>query len=357
MVEVQPWQHNPDARALVLQSTRVLSEGRLVVFPTDTGYVLSADARQPAAIEALRRAVPSENTLSLGVGNLGQVLDILPDLCPTACRLARRCWPGPVTLLCPDGAAAPLPADARIDGCLSLRSPAHSAILHVFHQLGGPLVLTPLGPPEQGLGELPDAIALAIDDGPCLYPQGATVVRVGNSSWEVVQEGVVPVDQLRVRMACLIVFVCTGNTCRSPMAEVFFKKRLAERLGCEPAELPQRGYVVMSAGLAAFPDDPAASPAVIVAREYGTDLSLHQSRPLDEELAVQADHLICMTHSHLQVLQSHFPYLSCIPRLLSAEGQDLPDPVGGDESLYRTCAARIWTDVEALVEELAFRGK
>lgn len=348
MAKVQLWQNNPDARGVVLRAVQSLSDGRVVVFPTDTGYVLSADARQPVAVEGLGRDAP----LALAVGSLGQALDVLPDLNPVARRLARRCWPGPVTLLYPDAGTPGVPAGTRVEGFLPLCSPAHSAILHALHQLARPLAVTPLAGGQEGLTGLGAEVALAIDDGPCLYPQGATVVRVQGERWEVVREGVVSADQLRVRMACLIVFVCTGNTCRSPMAEVLFKKRLAERLGCSPDELPDRGHVVLSAGLSAYPDDPAAISAVEVARGYGMDLGAHKSQALDQELAAQADHLVCMTAGHLRALEQHYPHLGCVPRLLSANGADLPDPVGQDETVYRACAARIWEDVEALVGEL-----
>src|SRR5437870_3579606 len=83
----------------------------------------------------------------------------------------------------------------------------------------------------------------------------------------------------------LVVFLCTGNTCRSPLAEVLCKKRLAESLGCTPEELPTRGFLVCSAGLSAFPGDSAANFSQNIAREYGMDLSGHFSQPLSPEFA------------------------------------------------------------------------
>jgi protein-tyrosine phosphatase len=149
-----------------------------------------------------------------------------------------------------------------------------------------------------------------------------------------------------------IVFVCTGNTCRSPLAEVLCKKRLADALGCTPDELPARGYKVCSAGLAAYPGDTAALPAQDIAREYGMDLSGHISQPLQPDLAASAYRIICMTLGHLELLRAYYPALGCEPRLLSRDSLDLPDPVGQDARVYRDCAARIWSDLESLVREL-----
>ncbi len=150
----------------------------------------------------------------------------------------------------------------------------------------------------------------------------------------------------------LVVFVCTGNTCRSPLAEILCKKRLAESLGCTAGELPARGFVVCSAGLAAYTGDAAAVAAQEIAREHGMELSEHCSQPLLPELAARASQLVCMTQGHLQLLRAHFPELGCEPRLLSPEGVDLMDPIGQDENVYRACAARIWNDLDSLVLEL-----
>jgi protein-tyrosine phosphatase len=149
-----------------------------------------------------------------------------------------------------------------------------------------------------------------------------------------------------------VVFICTGNTCRSPLAEVLCKKRLAESLGCSPEELPSKGFLICSAGLSAFPGDSAAEYAQELAHEYGMDLSGHCSQPLLPELAARASQLVCMTRGHLDLLTAYYPELGCTPRLLNPEGQDLMDPIGQDESVYRDCAARIWSDLEPLAREL-----
>jgi protein-tyrosine phosphatase len=152
--------------------------------------------------------------------------------------------------------------------------------------------------------------------------------------------------------ARLLVFVCTGNTCRSPLAEGLFKVRLAERLGCTASVLAERGFQILSAGLAAITGAPAADEAVEAARSYGADLTAHRSRPLTPGLAAQADYLIAMTRGHLLMLSQYYQGLAVLPRLLSPEGDDLPDPVGYPPAVYEECARRIWSCLAPLVEEL-----
>src|SRR5690606_38607488 len=87
-------------------------------------------------------------------------------------------------------------------------------------------------------------------------------------------------------------FVCTGNTCRSPMAEALFRKMLADRLECREDELMDHGFVVISAGLAAYKGAPAAPESLEILRREGIDLSAHESQPVTEELLFHCDHIL-----------------------------------------------------------------
>jgi protein-tyrosine-phosphatase len=149
-----------------------------------------------------------------------------------------------------------------------------------------------------------------------------------------------------------ILFVCTGNTCRSPLAAALCKSILARRLQCSPADLPAFGYSIESAGLAALPGQPATPEAVFVASELGADLTSHQSRPLTAELLGRARRVFAMTRNHVQVLLDYFPDLRPAPQLLSTTGIDLDDPIGCDLSVYRACAQAIQRNLDLLLPEL-----
>src|SRR5438445_6584960 len=146
MAEVLPWQNSPDVRATLARIVAALDQGELVAFPTETTYLLAASARAPAAVERLLsyRSPSPEPPLALAVLGPTQAFDLLPGLPPIARRLARRCMPGPVTLVCgglADSAMVPdiVKQKVIVEGALPLRSPAHSAILHALHDLGAPL--------------------------------------------------------------------------------------------------------------------------------------------------------------------------------------------------------------------------
>ena len=103
----------------------------------------------------------------------------------------------------------------------------------------------------------------------------------------------------------MILFVCTGNTCRSPLAAA-----LARAYGVD----------AQSAGLSAYPGDPASSQAARVARLYGADLSGHRARQVTREMVDQADAIFVMTPGHRAALCALFP--QAIIDILPTRGLD-----------------------------------
>ena len=138
-----------------------------------------------------------------------------------------------------------------------------------------------------------------------------------------------------------IAFVCTGNTCRSPMAEGLFNM-LAQREG-----LP---LCAVSCGI--FPDEGAAPSAFAVeaAGELGADISAHRALPCTEKLLGECCAVYCMTASHAEQLSSAFPAFADVSRVLSPT--DVPDPYGGSIETYRTAAERILSSLRGIIEEL-----
>jgi len=147
-----------------------------------------------------------------------------------------------------------------------------------------------------------------------------------------------------------VLFVCTGNTCRSPLAEALCKVRLANKLGVKVAELEKKGFTIRSAGVAAMPGDAASEEAVAVAREYGAELAPHRSRAVNPELLERATDVIAMTGGHAYLLAMRFPGVGPPPELL-CEADDLPDPIGGDAAIYHVCADIIIHHVDRLISE------
>jgi protein-tyrosine phosphatase len=348
-----------DSRDVIHRAVQTLAEGKLVVFPTETVYGLAASARRPEGVRRIFEAKGrnEKSPLALAIRCAEDALDYAPSLGLKAQRLARRCWPGPVTLVVKHGEdeslIRQLPNEVRTavapNGEVGLRVPAHAAVLDVLQMLAGPIALTSAnlsGQPDpltatDAVRSLGEHVSLVLDDGPCRYGQPSTVVRASNNHYECLREGVVPCSALDRLASMLIVIVCTGNTCRSPMAEAMLRRLLAERLGCKPEEVEERGVIVASAGISAAPGVGAAPEAIDVMRERGLDITRHESQPLSDKLIRHADLLLAMTGAHRQAIVRRWPEAAHRAMVVRMDGGDIEDPIGASAEVYQQCAAQI----------------
>ena len=141
-----------------------------------------------------------------------------------------------------------------------------------------------------------------------------------------------------------LIFVCTGNTCRSPMAEGLFRALDGEA---------RTGLHASSAGLFAHEGLPASEYAEQAAQELGADLSGHRARQLTPELARQARYLVCMTAAHYDRLVQAMPWAQ--EKVGPLAPRDVADPFGGTLETYRACAAQLADDVRTLIGNLEKR--
>ena len=143
-----------------------------------------------------------------------------------------------------------------------------------------------------------------------------------------------------------ILFVCTGNICRSPMAEGFFRELMKER----------GEYEALSAGLAALDGQPPSAHAVTAMAELGLDISAQRSAQVTPELVDAVDYIFGVTFGHVENLVRCFPLarekmflLREFVEELPMERKDIADPIGGDLGVYQTCRNQIKQGVESII--------
>ena len=134
-----------------------------------------------------------------------------------------------------------------------------------------------------------------------------------------------------------ILFVCTGNTCRSPMAEALFNAKCGVK------------HFALSAGIAAFDGAPASENAILAMAERGIDLSSHSSRLLTPELLKGVDRVYCMTSRHARAIENAYGDGGTEVHVLEPA---IPDPYGGSLEDYRLTADALSAAVEEIISEL-----
>src|SRR5690349_2553646 len=135
-----------------------------------------------------------------------------------------------------------------------------------------------------------------------------------------------------------ILFVCTGNICRSPMAEGLFRQAVRD----------SHEYKVLSAGVGAVEGQPPSPHAVRALKDLGIDISKQRSHVLTAELVQQADYIFGMTHGHVDAVNLLFPQaaektflLREFDETLDVFEKDISDPIGGSYEVYLNCRDQI----------------
>ena len=141
-----------------------------------------------------------------------------------------------------------------------------------------------------------------------------------------------------------ILFVCTGNTCRSPMAAALFNKIAIEK------NLDVR---IESAGIFANDGEGASAEAIVVMKEYDIDLLGHHSQTINSELLEKSDLILTMTAAHKMLLDRYADnktYTLC--EFAGIDG-DIPDPFGSDVDEYKMCADKLYTALLKCADRIA----
>jgi len=361
---------------VVRRAADLLKRGRLIVFPTETVYGLAASAASVEGLGRLRelkgRTGDGGKPFTVHVGSSDQADRLVGDLPALARRLARRAWPGPLTLVVsvddPQTTAfgAMIPEDnlpaVYHDGTVGLRCPDLRFTQSLLERIEEPIVASSVNRPggrpamdaEETLAAAAawnGAIDLVVDAGPTRFRQPSTVARVTGDRLEVLRAGVLDERSVRRLATTTVLLVCSGNTCRSPMASVILSVLLARREGCRPEDLPDRGFRIVSAGTAAGDGAPASAEAVTVAAERGGDLSRHRSTRLSAERIGQADYIWTMCASHARRVTQIDPSAADRTERLDPQ-QDIEDPMGSPVAAYRRCADQIAGALAPRLKEL-----
>ena len=331
--------------AAIARAAEVMAEGGLVAFPTDTVYGLAADPSRLDAAEricAAKRRARSKPIARL-VADADAAAPIAGSWPRLARKLARVYWPGALTIVVND---------------VGLRVPGNQLARALAVRMGGSILATSAnrsgGPEPRTARDVAAALGPEVDlilDGGRAGGVPSTVVRVAGERLEVLREGAIGEEALRSVAPPTVLFVCRGNTCRSPLAAAMFTEEALKR---KRADLR-----ALSAGLDVIGDrggdsvDQGASKTVRrVAVEMGFVLAGHEVTALTPAMLSRADWVFVMEGEQIGKITSFLPEEADRVRLLDPAGEDVPDPAGGGAEVYRATGLRIRSLVRVRAREI-----
>ncbi len=334
---------------------RVIDDGGLVAIPTETVYGIAVNLRDEAALRRLEQL--------RGRAATGPPTVHLPDAealfrslrhPPVAVRkLADRFWPGPLTIVVsdrhgrPTGYRVPDLAVTRALLGLSHAEARIGAVAAVAEESASAVTA------DQVLAHFDGVLDAVLDGGPCRHGAPSSVARVFPAGdVEILHIGVVPGAEIREAAARTILFVCSANRCRSPLAAALATRLLAQREGVDEWDLLSAGFRVESAGTGCLHGAPATPEAEAAATARGLDLAQHRARPLTHAILEQADEIFVMTRAQRESIVEFVPEARGRIQTLDREGRDVPDPYGRGTAAYEQVTEAIRAALKVRLDEL-----
>jgi protein-tyrosine phosphatase len=354
----------------IKEAAKLVNAGRFVAFPTESVYGIACRAKEDCLIKLNKlKGRDPDKYYTLHISQKSETEKYVPTVGLKAKKLIRKAWPGPLTIVFElddqDMTKQQNRLKREVFECLyknnsiGIRCPDNAIASTLLRLTHNPVVAPsanitgrqPATDAEEVLNQLSGQIDLLLDAGPCKHKKNSTVVKIGKKGMEILRQGVYSEAELRAMSEVKFLFVCTGNTCRSPMAEGIFRKYLAEKLRCKVDDLNKMGYKVTSAGIVNLENSPASEKAIAACAAKGIDIRHHRNRTLSQELIEENDLIFAMSRMHCErvISLSREAANKCF---LLAEDEDIPDPIGQGQQVFNNCADLIEKAIKKRIGEL-----
>lgn len=343
----------------ITQILQILKDGGMIAMPTDTIYGLAVDGTDEQAVRRLfssKRRSDKHFTLFMPKNKIGEFAVI------TKHKIIDFFMPGPLTVILRKKTNVILPCTTDKIG---IRIPQHNFVLRLLSEYQNPLAVTsanvsgepPLTSPYDIVEHFTEA-GMVVDGG-TLFSLPSTVIDLSVTPPLVMRKGAVPImaiEKVYGRRIALkgalkfnVLFVCSGNTCRSPMAAGILKTMVGRKY-CE----------VQSAGTIAIGGLQAAHYAKEVVKEFGGSIDRHRTSSLNREKVEWADLILVMEYKHYETVLEINPDAVVKTFLLreykrKTKYTEVPDPVGRDRAAYQQAAMKMYPTLKRIAKDIEGR--
>lgn len=341
--------------------SETLKRGKIVALPTDTVYGFAVDGTQYEAVRRLaeiKARTEKPFTFFMPKKNINTYARVTKN------RIIEYFIPGPITVILKRRSNIKLPF---IEDKIGIRLPQTDFIIKLLSMYDNPLAVTSAN--ISGQKPMNSALEIVehftdidtVIDGGFLFSKPSTVLDLAETPPQLIRKGTIPILEIEKVYGKTIVmddslkfnvlFVCSGNTCRSPMAEGIFKTE-ARGEHCE----------VKSAGTLPMQGLPAAPFAAEVVHEYGGSIAQHLTQSITQELIDWADLILVMEFKHYNTVLEMSPRAAVKTFLLKeykrkTKYNEIVDPVGKDRQAYRQAARAMYPSLKFVARDIEKRFK
>jgi L-threonylcarbamoyladenylate synthase len=361
---------NPKTNALN-RAADLIKAGGVIVYPTDTLYGFGVNIKNSMAMDKLYELKGRElhKPISLMINTKSQAEALIGQLNPEESRIFDTLLPGKITLLLRKKKNIEL-AELKGWDKIGFRIPNTKLCHNLVAQVGGPISSTSanftnqenITTVEQIIDLFGRKIDLILDSGPIDSTKGSSILDTSTSPPTLIREGDISKSEIEERLGheiysdyprkFVVTFVCTGNICRSPMAEGILKRLISRTKFKDFVD-------INSAGTLNLGESPAALEAIDVSQDYDIDISEHSSTHIRRDMVRRAHLVICLALNHYNYLTRRYPEFKNKIILLKQwqvkqklGNPSVADPIGHNIEFFNRTFKEISNEISRIFPEI-----